>query len=527
MDSFTQAAAYLQTPLEYAAKIGSIIPLWMLLVVMDKHLLGLPLFEGSFWHSPRIPPQFTIKGRHGVKHTSSSNFSQRSTGNGSGGPVPEDVAPFGPSLIERGSAEFTTPCHQPSNLLHHCHDSLPVLASDSTVLSIHQPLEVHDPFNPSSQWLEPGFVGCAVLLVLVLALLRIIACGRWFPFGNNEAKQSRKTNNIETPSNDALGQQSLAEKTESCWESTVEKLGLGHSGMFSEDYLEQLRMPTTQIPSEVGQHSIPIQVEGGPSMQTQSSTPATPSPPQRLSFPAVASGQTPPSIPAPHISSLPPNVAIGRVPSAPTVHATSVGTVPSPSPTLHRTPVESAEGSREESGGSCETTDFVIGDVVVSKKGEDGSNEGLDEVAAMGEEKPKKKKIRQNAKRREAKRVAAEEARQAKEARQAEEALQAEEVRQLQKACQEEEARQEEEGMIKAGEVHNAFPQDIEESEEGAGKADEVEPQASDLPNTGLGGTLDAVKKKPRRRQKKRKSKVKDHPGNDIDHEPDNLVGSR
>lgn len=198
---------------------------------MDKHLLGLPLFEGSIWYSPRIPPQFTIRRSHAVKHDSSPSCNRRSTGNGSVDPVPEEVVPFGSSAVERGFAKFTTTSHQTSHPSHSSCNSLTVSASGSSTLSTYQPLDVHDPFNPSSQWLEPGFVGCAVLLVLALAFWRIIAHGRRSPFGKNETTQALKTSAVKTLSNNPLGQQPLAQETDFCWESDLGHFGLGQSGI--------------------------------------------------------------------------------------------------------------------------------------------------------------------------------------------------------------------------------------------------------------------------------------------------------
>ena len=530
MDSFTQVAAYLQPTLEYAAKIGSIVSLWMLLVATDKHLLGLPIFKGSLWHSPRIPPRFAIKGRCGGKDASSSHLNEKSTGNGSDGPVPEEVAPFGSSPIERGFAEFTTTSHQPLHPSHPSDDFLSLSASGSSALSIYQPLEVHDPFNRSSQWLQPGFVGYAVLLVLVLAFLR------WFLFGKNEPTQARKTSDIDTSSNDALG---LASSPSSIHATSV------------------ATAPTSSV----------ILI------------PAPLNPPQA--------------------SSPPSDVDVDMASSPPSVQATSIVTAPTSSMTLVRTPTESAQGTRKEAGGVGEAIDSVEDDVVVLKKEEDHNNghkeiedkddneqreteviataakeerkdlndgskkngdeaengdgkeelekgrtdiigeeglsnpgdfpenEGLDEVAAVAEAKPKKKRIRQNAKRREAKRVLAEAARQVEEDQRPEEAPLAEESRLAQEprraaeARKAEEARQEEEARTEAGEAHNAFPQDTKECEEKVGKAEEVEPEAGDTPNSGLGGTIETVRKKPRRRQQKRKPKVEYLARNDIDHETD------
>lgn len=61
MHSFAQVTAYLQASLETVTKLASIIALWLLLIIADKHLSGFPIFEEFLWRSPRIPPRFNIK----------------------------------------------------------------------------------------------------------------------------------------------------------------------------------------------------------------------------------------------------------------------------------------------------------------------------------------------------------------------------------------------------------------------------------------------------------------------------------
>ena len=130
------------------------------------------------------------------------------------------------------------------------------------------------------------------------------------------------------------------------------------------------------------------------------------------------------------------------------------------------------------------------GEDVLSDAGDAGdilATDGLDGVLTMGEGTKKKKKIRQNKKRRIAKRAAAEET---------------------------------------AREVDQAPStplEDTEECEENQGEANEVESEASDPAETGLGAASNASKKK-RRRRKGRKHEVMDHARNDFDHEPDKLA---
>ena len=193
----------------------------------------------------------------------------------------------------------------------------------------------------------------------------------------------------------------------------------------------------------------------------------------------------------------------------------------------------------------------IISEEELSNPGDILENKGPDKVAAVAEVKPKKKRIRQNAKRRQAKRDLAEAARQAEaaqrpeearlaeeaqlteEARQATEAQQVQEVHRTAQARQAEETRQAgevqlaeetrqgEEANTEIGEAHNALTQDTNECEGEVGvvgEAEEVEPEPSDTPNNDLGGATDAARKKPRRRQRKRKPKVNNLAQNEIEH---------
>lgn len=137
----------------------------------------------------------------------------------------------------------------------------------------------------------------------------------------------------------------------------------------------------------------------------------------------------------------------------------------------------------------------IVSEEELSNHGDIPENGGPDEVAAVAEVKPKKKRIRQNAKRRMAKRAA----REAEEARQTEEA-----------------------GPEEKGEAEGEAKEGAGLAEEG--EAEEVEPEPNDTPNADLGGAMEAAKKKPRRRQRKHKPKVKDTTQNEIDHEPEKLA---
>ena len=51
----------MRSSIEPLAKLSAIVPLWMISAMVDKHLMGLPLLEGSIWRSLRIPPRTIIK----------------------------------------------------------------------------------------------------------------------------------------------------------------------------------------------------------------------------------------------------------------------------------------------------------------------------------------------------------------------------------------------------------------------------------------------------------------------------------
>lgn len=238
MDSFTQAAAYLQPTLEYAAKLGSIIPLWMLLVMADKHLLGLPMLEGSFWHSPRIPPRFTLKARHGGENVSHLNASGQSADSG-GDLVYEEAAPFEPSPLQSGFTESSTPCAQATQAASLVPESLSLQASGTTALSIYQPLEVHDPFSSSCTISTADYVGGAVILVLVIAFLGIIVKCGWF--SKNQTPQSQTTSDTKTSVPDTLTGPELIEKLALpvCWDFDIGEVGRTWPDLPLQDYFTE------------------------------------------------------------------------------------------------------------------------------------------------------------------------------------------------------------------------------------------------------------------------------------------------
>ena len=607
MDSFAQVAAYLQPTLEYAAKLGSIIPLWMLLIMADKHLLGLPIFGGSLWHSPRIRPHFTIKGGHGGGHTPTSKSGRHSAGNGSG-TTHDGTASFGSSPVESDSKDFATPYAQPSQAPLSTSNSLPVWASGTAALSVYQPLEVHDPFNPSSPWLEPGYVASAVFLFLIFAFVHC----RWYLFGKSQASQSRRPIDIEAFDSDPLLREQLTGKTEFqiCWESILEELVLPNIPINEP-------MPPTQTLSLSTVTSVQIQ-------------PSAPVPLlQMLSLSAVKSTQTPPSLPTPPPPPSTPTLSLSAIVSVSTAPSTPVSTspilglaminsayqtpsapVPTPPPTTHHSPAENIQGSHEESSTVEEIIESVIGCVAASekrgdrdhcrkepekgnkdqngtktnaavadKKRENGKNGTNKDRIEAGEEddkddqekegelkidedlmsesrrvlehdsldegltldgKKKKKKVRQNAKKRIARRAAAEEA--SKEVGEARNTF-----REDTEECKEHENKAEE-----VGEASEAFHDDEKTREDKQGKENEKEgkgPGAShedtkeredekaDRENdTNNAPELEArdppeadpsrppEPKKRKRRRRGGKHEVKDHVATGIDYEPDDLA---
>ena len=235
MDSFAQAAVYLQPSLDFVAKLSSIIPVWMMMVMADKHLLGLPLLGGSVWYSPRIPPRLTISSGRGGEHASGLEFGRRS-------------ASPGPSPLERDLPSSTTPFQA----LHLFSDYQPQGASSATALTLHQPLEAHDPLVSSSGWLEHGYVGGAVLLVVVISCVAVITRGRWY----------RNTSNTQTslPELFAHGQHIEEMEFPTCWDSILEDLLSDQSDETLEETLDQ---PSTPMKTNEDEYISPPKMIAG------------------------------------------------------------------------------------------------------------------------------------------------------------------------------------------------------------------------------------------------------------------------
>ena len=201
MDYFAQAAAYLRPSVELVAKLSSAIPVWMMMVMADKHLLGLPLLGGSVWYSPRIPPRFTIGAKPSGDHPAAgSEPSQQSTSNE-------------PSSTKHGFADIATLFAQPSpsplsvaNSLSlpspsplSIANSLSLPCSSTTALTIFTPLEVHDPLPISTGWYESGDVFIWAFMVLLLTIIGALINDDWSWFGGQQASevpQVRHTHDI-------------------------------------------------------------------------------------------------------------------------------------------------------------------------------------------------------------------------------------------------------------------------------------------------------------------------------------------
>ena len=176
MDSFNQAVASLQLSFESIAKLSTIIPLWMMMVMADKYFLGIPLLEGSVWRSPRLPPRFTVEAKGHEEGVSQSVSA-------------EDSEPPGFNSCEPEFAEFTdTTTHfgpqiQQSLLLS---ASIP-LHTDVTALTLYRPSEIHGRCACPSQWYESIYLTLSLFVVLVILFTGLIFD---FPFRKRQASKA-------------------------------------------------------------------------------------------------------------------------------------------------------------------------------------------------------------------------------------------------------------------------------------------------------------------------------------------------
>ena len=206
------------------------------MVMADKHFLGLPLLEGSVWYSPRIPPRFTISSGRGGEHASGSKSGRH-------------FATFGPSPLARNIPGSTIPYPRPFH-------ARPQGASTTTALTLHQTLEAHDPFFSSYGWLEHGYIGSAVLLVVVISFVAMITSSRGYLLCKSKANQASNTSNNKTP---LFAHEQLTEEMESplCWESILEDILSDHSDETFEDSLDQ---PSTPIRANEDEHPSPAEI---------------------------------------------------------------------------------------------------------------------------------------------------------------------------------------------------------------------------------------------------------------------------
>ena len=111
-----------------------------LLVMFDKHLLGLPLLGDSLCHSPRVPPKFTISGRRQNEHVTrkkpSTHFERGSDDN-----PEQELASFNASSVKYCSADSAIFQSKPSQMPLIRLEPLPVATRATTGISIYQPLE--------------------------------------------------------------------------------------------------------------------------------------------------------------------------------------------------------------------------------------------------------------------------------------------------------------------------------------------------------------------------------------------------
>ena len=229
MDYFTQAIAYLKPSIEVLAKVGSIIPVWMILIMADKHLMGMPLLEGSMWQSPRIPRRITMKpnnreakpsrfetGRH------SATANPDSSHGGEEARFSESVRrseSSSSSLFEPGFSDITMQTRQlnwESLVVSH---SPSLGASTTTAIANYTPLEVHEPLFAHTAWYEPGYCGIAIMLVVAMLLLGIFSIYRSLCKSQaSKASAHRNTKDVGTQFPDPPAQQHLVLEIPAYWE---------------------------------------------------------------------------------------------------------------------------------------------------------------------------------------------------------------------------------------------------------------------------------------------------------------------
>ena len=261
MDSLTQAAAYLRPSLEVFAKVGSIIPLWMIMVMTDKYLLGIPLLEGSIWRSPRIPPRISMGKKHGDVKSSpfktdrdSATDSPNSSRGGEDGHFFEAVRPSTPSssgLFEPDFSDTTTQIRRLNQGSPFISNSLSLRASSTTALSVYTPLEMHDPLFAWTPWYESDYYCAVIMLLAAMLFLGIINIGRslWTSQGTEESTK-RNTKDVGMQFRDTLAQQHLTLEIPAYWEFIPSAVVPLDSETISQD---DSREPKTAAPCGQGE----------------------------------------------------------------------------------------------------------------------------------------------------------------------------------------------------------------------------------------------------------------------------------
>ena len=218
MDSFV---TYAQPSFELFAKLSAVVPLWLLMVMADKRLMGIPLLEGSIWRSPRIPPRITMRPSHGEVKPSRfeadrhpATGSPNSSRGGEEAPLFESVWPSEPSSsgpFEPGFSDIMTQIRQPNQGSLFTSNSPSLGASTTTALSTYMPLEMHDPLFVWTAWYESNYFCTAIMLLVAMLFLGIInICRSLCTSQETQASTHRNTKDVGTQYPEFAHQQLLA-----------------------------------------------------------------------------------------------------------------------------------------------------------------------------------------------------------------------------------------------------------------------------------------------------------------------------
>ena len=199
------------------------------MIMADKHFLGIPLLEGSMWRSPRIPPNLTIMPNRGEAKSSRSKSDRHSapaSPNSSRGDEEaflfKPVRPLNPpssSPLQSGFSDITTQLRQLNQGSHFISNSPSLCASTTTALSIHTPLETHDPLF---DWIpcheSDHFCAVIILVVAMLILVMISICRSLWASQASQASSHRNTKDVGTQFPDLPPQQHLNLEIPMYWE---------------------------------------------------------------------------------------------------------------------------------------------------------------------------------------------------------------------------------------------------------------------------------------------------------------------